>query len=117
MRSWSVFYNFAGEGVRAAHARAIPSILEVNAPLKDHDGSLKALLDRLLIFRPMERLREEQCRKASAIVTPLESILPDDVPREKIHRVFLGSQCGSVSSQCGAGSLRSARRAGGDLFG
>ncbi len=36
------YYNFGGEGVRAAHARGIPSILEVNSPIKDHPGSLKS---------------------------------------------------------------------------
>lgn len=85
------YYNFAGEGIRAAHARGIPSILEVNAPLKEHPGSLKNFLDTLAIVRPMKRLRDEICRKASAIVTPLPSIIPDDVPEAKVHRVNWGA--------------------------
>jgi glycosyltransferase involved in cell wall biosynthesis len=57
----------------------------------DHPGSSKAWLDQLLLFRPMRRLRAEQCRKASAIVTPLPSILPGTVPPEKIHPIHWGA--------------------------
>jgi starch synthase len=85
------YYNFAGEGVRAASQRGIPVLLEVNAPLKEHPGSWKRRLDTLAVVRPMRRLRDAMCAKASAIVTPLVSIIPDDVPREKIHRVTWGA--------------------------
>jgi glycosyltransferase involved in cell wall biosynthesis len=85
------YYNFAGEGVRAAYRRSIPAVLEVNSPVIDHPGSTKAWLDQLLLFRPMRRLRVEQCRKASAIVTPLPSILPGIVPPEKIHPIHWGA--------------------------
>lgn len=85
------YYNFAGEGLRAAYRRGIPSVLEVNSPVIDHPGSMKAWLDQLLLFRPMRCLREEQCRKASAIVTPLPSIIPATVPREKIHPIHWGA--------------------------
>jgi starch synthase len=85
------YYNFAGEGIRAAHRRGVPSLLEVNSPLRDHPGSLKSALDALLVVRPMKRLRNEIARKADALVTPLLSIVPDDVPREKVHRVSWGA--------------------------
>ncbi len=85
------YYNFAGEGIRAAYRRGIPAVLEVNSPVIDHPGSTKAWLDRLLVFRPMRRLREEQCRKTSAIVTPLPSIIPATVPREKIQQIHWGA--------------------------
>lgn len=85
------YYNFAGEGVRAAHRRGIPSVLEVNSPVMDHPGSAKALLDRTLLWRPMRRLREEQCRKATALITPLPGIVPPNVPREKVHQVHWGA--------------------------
>ena len=85
------YYNFGGEGVRAAHARGIPSVLEVNSPIKDHPGSLKSALDRAILFRPLARIRDEMVRKASAIVTPLPAIVPEDVSGEKVHRVHWGA--------------------------
>jgi glycosyltransferase involved in cell wall biosynthesis len=85
------YYNFGGEGVRAAYRRGVPVLLEVNAPVIDHPGSLKAWLDRLLFFRPMQRLREEQCRKAAALVTPLPAILPPTVPSDKVHPIHWGA--------------------------
>ena len=85
------YYNFGGEGVRAAHAREIPSLLEVNSPIKEHPGSLKSALDRAVLFRPLQRIREELLAKASALVTPLPSIVPEDVPGEKVHRVHWGA--------------------------
>jgi glycosyltransferase involved in cell wall biosynthesis len=85
------YYNFAGEGVRAAHHQGIPAVLEVNSPVMDHPGSLKAWIDRLVLFRPMRRLREEQCRKASALVTPLPAIIPESVPKEKVHPIHWGA--------------------------
>lgn len=85
------YYNFAGEGVHAAHKRGIPSLLEINAPLKEYPGSLKSRLDRLALVRPMEKLRDLMCARASALVTPLPSIVPDDVPAEKVHQVHWGA--------------------------
>jgi glycosyltransferase involved in cell wall biosynthesis len=85
------YYNFAGEGVRAAHRRGRPSVLEVNSPVMDHPGSFKALLDRMLLWRPMRRLREEQCHKATALVTPLPTIIPSSVPRKKIYQIHWGA--------------------------
>ncbi len=85
------YYNFGGEGVRAAHARGIPSILEVNSPIKDHPGSFKSALDRAVLLRSLSRLRGELVRKASALVTPLTSIVPEEVPAEKVHRVHWGA--------------------------
>ena len=52
------YYNFGGEGVRTASRRGIPSLLEVNSPVVDHPGSLKAALDALLVVRPLRRYRE-----------------------------------------------------------
>lgn len=85
------YYNFGGEGVRAAHKRRIPAVLEVNSPVMDHPGSLKAVLDGVLLLRPMRRLREAQCRQAEAIVTPLPSIVPSSVPREKVFPIHWGA--------------------------
>ncbi len=85
------YYNFGGEGVRSAHCRGIPSVLEVNAPMREPEGSRKARLDKFLLVEPMRRLREAQHRKAAALVTPLVSILPEDIPPEKIHKVHWGA--------------------------
>lgn len=71
------YYNFGGEGVRAAFERGLPSLLEVNAPVVDHAGSLKAALDALLVVRPLRRYREALCRKATALVAPLVEIVPE----------------------------------------
>ncbi|HXV61028.1 MAG TPA: glycosyltransferase family 4 protein [Vicinamibacteria bacterium] len=85
------YYNFGGEGIRAAFDRGLPSLLEVNSPLKDHQGSIKQVLDALMLVRPMKRARDELVRKASALVTPLPEIVPDSVPPEKVHRVSWGA--------------------------
>lgn len=70
------YYNFGGEGLAVATSRGIPALLEVNSPLVDHAGSPKALLDRLLLFRPMRRHRESLCRRAAALIAPLPGIVP-----------------------------------------
>jgi alpha-maltose-1-phosphate synthase len=70
------YYNFGGEGIALADARGLPSLLEVNSPVLDHAGSLKAALDALAIVRPMRRYREGLCRRASALVAPILDIVP-----------------------------------------
>jgi len=70
------YYNFGGEGVLAAAERGLPALLEVNSPVLDHPGSLKAALDGLLLVRPFRRHRERLCREASALVSPLLEIVP-----------------------------------------
>jgi len=85
------YYNFAGEGVRAAHRHGIPSILEVNSPVVDHPGSIKSFMDRYVFFHFMEGLRERQCELAAALVTPLPAIVPASVPSSKVHRIHWGA--------------------------
>ena len=89
------YYNFAGEGVRAAHRHGVPSVLEVNSPVIDHPGSLKSFLDRFVLFRSMKRLRERQCERASALITPLPAIVPASVPPSKVHRIHWGANVDS----------------------
>jgi glycosyltransferase involved in cell wall biosynthesis len=84
------YYNFGGEGVLAAARRGLPSLLEVNSPVVDHPGSLKAALDRAAVVRPLRRYRESLCRQASAIVSPLPSIVPE-FARARTHRVSWGA--------------------------
>ncbi len=64
------YYNFGGEGVRAGAERGVPALLEVNSPVVDHPGSWKAALDALLLVRPLQRYREELCRKARLLPEP-----------------------------------------------
>jgi len=71
------YYNFGGEGVNAAHRLGLPALLEVNSPLVDHPGSLKALLDAALVARPMRRYRERLALRARALVAPLLEIVPE----------------------------------------
>ena len=85
------YYNFGGEGVRAAYRRGVPSVLEVNSPAVDHPGSAKSWLDRFVFFGSLKAVREDLCRKASALVTPLPTIIPRSVPREKVHPVHWGA--------------------------
>jgi alpha-maltose-1-phosphate synthase len=70
------YYNFGGEGVAVAARRGVPALLEVNSPVLDHPGSLKAIVDRALVLRPMRRHRERLCRQVAALVAPLPEIVP-----------------------------------------
>ena len=44
------YYNFGGEGIRAAADIGALAVLEVNAPVVDYPGSPKRMLDRALLF-------------------------------------------------------------------
>ena len=85
------YYNFGGEGVLAASAVKATTVLEVNAPVIDHRGSPKAIIDRTLLFEPMRRWREHICTRADLIVTPSAAILPAGTPPEKIVRLEWGA--------------------------
>jgi glycosyltransferase involved in cell wall biosynthesis len=85
------YYNFGGEGILAAQHVGAHVVLEVNAPIVDHPGSPKHLLDRALIVEPMRRWRDWQCRHADVIVTPSAKIIPSDVPAWKILRTEWGA--------------------------
>jgi len=84
------FYNFAGAGVLAAHRRRIPILLEVNAPMTDPPGSLKSRLDKVALGA-MRRWAVRQARWSAAIVTPLATTVPPEVPRRKIHELPWGA--------------------------
>ncbi len=92
------YYNFGGEGVLAAQARGVPALLEVNSPVVDHPGSRKALLDRLLLVRPLRRYRERLCRAAGALVTPLVEIVPE-FARAKTEVVTWGANVEAFSPE------------------
>jgi glycosyltransferase involved in cell wall biosynthesis len=85
------YYNFGGEGIVAARAVKARTVLEVNAPVIDHPGSGKAVLDRALIAQPMRRWREHLCARADLIVTPSAAILPAGTPDRKIVRLEWGA--------------------------
>lgn len=85
------YYNFGGEGIRAARAVGALAVLEVNAPVVDHAGSAKRRLDRALLVEPMRRWRDWQCRRTDLFVTPLPGILPAWVPPERIVELEWGA--------------------------
>jgi starch synthase len=85
------YYNFGGEGVRAAAEVGALAVLEVNAPVIDYSGSPKQTLDRALIFEPMRRWREYLCATSDLILTPSPAILPADTPPEKIVQLEWGA--------------------------
>ena len=85
------YYNFGGEGIRAARAVGALAVLEVNAPVVDHPGSAKRLFDRALLVEPMRRWRDWQCRRTDLFVTPLPGILPAWVSRERIVEIEWGA--------------------------
>src|SRR5688572_26362145 len=85
------YYNFGGEGILAAKKVGTLVVLEVNAPVVDHPGSLKRIFDRALIVEPMRRWRDWQCRQADVIVTPSAKIIPAHVQPSKILRTEWGA--------------------------
>jgi glycosyltransferase involved in cell wall biosynthesis len=85
------YYNFGGEGIRAADDVGALAVLEVNAPVVDYPGSGKRLLDRALILEPMRRWREYVCAKSDLIVTPSAAIIPPDTPASKILQLEWGA--------------------------
>lgn len=101
------YYNFGGEGIRAAKELGIPSVLEVNSPVIDHPGSLKGLVDRLLLVRPMHRYRESLCRDAAALLTPITSIVPE-AARAKAHIVTWGADVEGFTPARRSEALRAA---------
>jgi glycosyltransferase involved in cell wall biosynthesis len=90
------YYNFGGEGIRAAARRGIPSVLEVNSPVVDHRGSIKGALDRLLVAQPLRRYRESLCRQAAALVAPIPEIVPE-FARAKTETVTWGANVDAFS--------------------
>jgi glycosyltransferase involved in cell wall biosynthesis len=88
------YYNFGGEAIFAAPAARARTVLEVNAPVIDHAGSTKALLDRALLVEPMRRWRDRICERADLIVTPSAAILPPQTPSRKIARLEWGADTG-----------------------
>jgi glycosyltransferase involved in cell wall biosynthesis len=105
------YHNFGGEGVRAAMAIGAVAVLEVNAPVIDYPGSLKARLDKAVLVEPMRRWRDAQCRMADLLVTPAAEVLPAFVPRERILEIEWGADTESFTPQA-EGPVPFARRPG-----
>ena len=85
------YYNFGGEAILHARRLGATAVLEVNAPVIDHPGSTKALLDRALLVRPLQRWRERLCAAADIIVTPSAAILPPGTPAGRILELEWGA--------------------------
>jgi len=88
------YHNFGGEAIRLARGLGAVGVLEVNAPVIDHAGSRKALLDRALLVEPMRRWRERLCARADVIVTPSAAILPRSVPAGRVRVLEWGADTG-----------------------
>lgn len=85
------YYNFGGEGVRAAHRLGIPAVLEVNAPIIDYPGSTKSRVDRALLVEPLRRWREALCRRTALFITPSRDILPSWVEPSRVLQAEWGA--------------------------
>jgi glycosyltransferase involved in cell wall biosynthesis len=92
------YYNFGGEGIATAKARGVPSLLEVNSPVVDHPGSLKAALDAAMVVRPLKRYREAMVRDATALVAPIPEIVPA-FARARTELVTWGANVEAFSPQ------------------
>ncbi len=108
------YYNFGGEGLLAAQRVGALAVLEVNAPIADHPGSLKRVLDRGLIVEPLRRWRDWQCRAADLIVTPSARVIPPHVPAWKL----LVTEWGADTTRFHPGAAGSVpfSHAGGGIF-
>ena len=85
------YHNFGGEAIRSAAALNAVAVLEVNAPVIDHRGSSKALIDRALLVEPMRRWRDHLCVLADIIVTPNAAILPGRIPADRVRVLEWGA--------------------------
>jgi glycosyltransferase involved in cell wall biosynthesis len=85
------YYNFGGEGVRAARRLGLKAALEVNAPVVDYPGSAKSRLDRALLVEPMRRFRDRICRMTDLFITPTADILPAWIDRQRVLEIEWGA--------------------------
>jgi glycosyltransferase involved in cell wall biosynthesis len=95
------YHNFGGEAIRCAAANGAVAVLEVNAPVVDHHGSTKALVDRALLLEPMRRWRDHICALADIVVTPNAAILPRWIPPERIRVLEWGADTDRFRPDCG----------------
>ena len=116
-RAASPISSSSGTTISAAKASLLPgdlgavAVLEVNAPVIDHPGSVKQWIDRMMIVQPLRRWREWQCSAADLIVTPSARILPAHVPAAARARNRVGRRHRSLSPGSDwQGSVRSNRR-------
>ena len=105
------YYNFGGEGLRAAARTGAIGVLEVNAPVVDYPGSPKQWLDRALLVEPMRRWRERQCAMAHLIVSPTRAILPPSVPASRVLEIEWGADTDRFTPDA-TGSIPFERREG-----
>jgi alpha-maltose-1-phosphate synthase len=85
------YHNFGGEAVRAALRLGVPVALEVNAPIVDHPGSAKQLVDRALLVQPMRRWRDWQCAHTDLFITPSRATLPEWVASDRVLEIEWGA--------------------------
>ena len=108
--SWSATTTSAARGSRPPRARGVPGLLEVNSPVVDHPGSLKAALDAALVVRPLRRYREAMVRAGDRARGADPGDRPRVRPRAHGDR-DLGRERGGLLARRGA-TPRCARRSG-----
>lgn len=84
------YYNFAGAGMIAARFARRPTLLEVNALIVDPPSIRKRQIDDSL-GGPMRHWATRQCHWADAIVTPLQTTIPNGIDRTRIHETPWGA--------------------------
>ena len=70
------FYTFGGGAIGAAHRAGVAAVLEINSPAREYPGSLRDLLDRLTIIRPVDRWRRTQLDRCAAMYTTSRHLVP-----------------------------------------
>jgi len=70
------FYTFGGAAVNAAHDLSVPAVLEINSPARDYPGSLRDTLDKLTLFRPVDRWRRRMLSRCAALYATSRHLVP-----------------------------------------
>ena len=73
------FYTFGGAALLAAGKAGIPAVLEVNSPARDYPGSLRDMLDKLTLLRPVDRWRQRQLRMSAAVYATSHHLVPPEL--------------------------------------
>jgi len=88
------YYNFAGEAILRS---PVPTILEVNSPMIEYEGSLKSKVDALIIGKLRER-RERIASRATIIMSPMKEIIPEQF-HQKVREIEWGADADSFNPE------------------
>ena len=105
------YHNFGGEAIRSAAAVGAVAVLEVNAPVVDHPGSSKALLDRRCSCSRCGDGARRSAARADVIVTPNAGDPPAEHSARQIRVLEWGADTDRFHPDAAAqAALRAARR-------